>query len=212
MKAIISDMFDKYEPVMIRLAERPFVRACVLGLRARWDQNREPPPQPTLQAADSNQARTAAEEEEAWFNRSDEEGTSGSNVVPVKRKRPQQKRKSPAKGALGLDYDESDSEGSVEGDSPKVTETTQLAEDLTDVELKIRAKRQRAEQEEEEDGAMAGLLGKPGAVGRKLRGEKSEQKSEQKGDEGEAAGGSNQVKDKKIRLSLTGLGKKLGRT
>jgi len=191
MKAIIVDMFEKYEPTMLRLSERPYARSYILGLRAKWDQYREPPPQPTVQAVESNQTRSIADEEEAWFHRSDEDDASTS-ILPVKRKRLQGgKRKPPAKssGALGLDYDDaSDSEGSVEGDSPKSSETTQLVDDLTDVELKIRAKRQRAEQDEG-DGALADLVGKT---------VKKEQQSD--------------TKEKKIRLSLGGLGKKLSKT
>jgi protein phosphatase-4 regulatory subunit 3 len=208
MKAIIIDMFDKYEPTMARLAERPYVRLCVLGLRVRWDQYREPPPQPTAQALESNQTKTAAEEEEDWFNRSDEEGASPAtrSLLPSKRKRllrKQQLASPKSSGALGLDYDDaSDSEGSVEGEkATSNVETNQLVDDLTDVEAKIRAKRQRAEQEDE-DGALAGLVGKTGAASKKG--------DDMGGGGGQPSGGN--TKEKKIRLSLGGLAKKLNKT
>lgn len=159
MKGIIVDIFEKHEPTMVRLAERPYVRPYILALRVRWDQYREPPPPP--QATESNQTVSAAEEEEAWFN-SDE---------PVRKR-----TKPPAQGLLDEYDDASDSE-----DSPDEA----LAEELTDVELKVRAKRER--EEEEEEGALAGLVGKP----------RREEPAE------------DPPKDKKIRLSLSALSKKL---
>lgn len=246
MKPIIVDMFEKYEPVMTRLAERPFVRSYVLGLRIRWDQYKEPPPPPPPQTAESSKARTVAEEEDAWFQQSDDEDANGGDTstsdsssesqVPAKRKRvfqatgPSPKRPSPSKPtpALGLDYDDaSDSEGSTDGESPKATgrrpspsidstETEHLAEELTDVEQKVRAKRMRNEEEEEEAGGFADLVkgvkkggagsasGGPQASARTVKEEKESTA------EGAASGGSGGGKEKKIRLSLSGLSKKFG--
>lgn len=177
MKGIIVDMFERYESTMARLAERPYVRSYMMGLRLRWDQYKEPPPRPAT-AVEANQTRSAADEEEAWFNRSDEEAES-SSLLPVKRKRAAGSSAKRSEGAaLGLDYDDaSDSEG--EGDS----KGNQLAEGLTDVELKIRAKRLR---EEEDEGLVVRAASK-----------KVEATAEQGG------------KEKKIRLSFAGLGKKL---
>lgn len=73
----------------------------------------------------------------------------------------------PAPSALGLDYeDNSDSEGSAGAASPRGGElvpTEELAEEMGDVAMKMRQKRQRAE---EDDEGFAGLLGKAAAMSR----------------------------------------------
>ncbi|BEJ13212.1 hypothetical protein CspHIS471_0303860 [Cutaneotrichosporon sp. HIS471] len=177
MKAIIMDMFDKHEAQLTRLTERPFVRAYVLGLRIRWEQFKEPPPQPPPQAIVEATKRTATDEEEAWFNQSDDEtdaeGESTAPHVPVKRKRTQQSGPAPKRlssggggSALGLDYDDaSDSDGSAGGESPKIVPAnppagteSELVEGLSDVEKRVRAKRIRQE-EEEEGSALSDLIG-----------------------------------------------------
>ncbi|GMK58191.1 hypothetical protein CspeluHIS016_0502230 [Cutaneotrichosporon spelunceum] len=176
MKAIIMDMFGKHEALLTQLTERPFVRAYILGLRIRWDQFKEPPPQPPPQAIVEATRRTATDEEEAWFNQSDEEtGADGESTVPhlpAKRKRNQQSGPAPKRlssggggSALGLDYDDaSDSDGSTGGESPKVVPTnppagteSELVEGLSDVEKRVRAKRIR-EEEEEEGSAFSELM------------------------------------------------------
>jgi hypothetical protein len=219
MKPIIMDMFDKYEPIMTRLAERPFVRAYAHGLRTRWEQYKEPPPPPPAQVVEQEKTRSAAEEEEAWFIQSDEEDAdadgSGSPQVPSKRKRllqagPSSKRQLSSKaGGLGLDYDDaSDSEGSAD-ESPKQpppAENGYEEDALSDVMLKARAKREREEQENEEEGAFANLLaGKkpPGEAGDSSKAPTSEASSSADATDGDSP-------EKKIKLSLGSLGKKLG--
>ncbi|KLT39487.1 DUF625-domain-containing protein [Cutaneotrichosporon oleaginosum] len=223
MKAIIMDMFDKHEALLNRLTERPFVRAYILGLRIRWDQFKEPPPQPPPQAVAEAAKRTAADEEEAWFNQSDDEvdgnRDNSTRHVPVKRKRapqsaPARKRLSSGGGsALGLDYDDaSDSDGSAGGESaggesPKVapiqtaTADSELAEGLSDVEQRVRAKRIRKE-EEEESSAFSELMGGGNKVATK-DGSPGGNKVVHGHEGGSPAG-----KDKKIRLSLGGIGRK----
>lgn len=218
MKPIIMDMFDKYEPIMTRLAERPFVRAYAQGLRTRWEQYKEPPPPPPAQVVEQEKTRSAAEEEEAWFIQSDEEDAdadgSGSPQVPSKRKRllqagPSSKRQLSSKaGGLGLDYDDaSDSEGSAD-ESPKQPppENGHDEDALSDVMLKARAKREREEEENEEEGAFASLL-----AGKKPPSEVSDS-SKASASEGSSSAGAAEgdSPEKKIKLSLGNVGKKLG--
>lgn len=208
MKAIIVDMFEKHEALLERLSTRPYVRPYIYGLKIRWAQFVEPPPEPPAQIAEAVQARSAAEEEEAWFNQSDEEEDSGRKVrLPAKRKRlphsgaPSPKRQTPPSAALGLDYDDdSGSEGSAGGESPKMRPSAptpdaeaNLADGLSDVEQKIRAKRLR--EEEEDDGVFASLVG--------AKEEPAETPVSPVKEEAE-------VKDKKIKLSLGSLGRTLG--
>lgn len=218
MKPIITDMFEKYEPIMSRLADRPFVRAYALGLRIRWEQYKEPPPPPPPQVVEQERTRSAAEEEEAWFIQSDDEDAhadgSANPQVPSKRKRllqagPSSKRQLSSKvGALGLDYDDaSDSEGSAD-ESPKQPppENGHEEDALSDVMLKARAKREREEQENEEDGAFANLLAGKKPPGEGTESSKPPPKSESTPtpeDEGDG-------QEKKIKLSLGSIGKKLG--
>lgn len=222
MKAIIMDMFDKHEALLTRLTERPFVRAYILGLRIRWDQFKEPPPQPPPQAVAEASKRTAADEEEAWFNQSDDEteadGDSTTLHMPIKRKRTQQRGPAPKRlssgggSALGLDYDDaSDSDGSAGGESPKIGPTnppaatdSELVEGLSDVEKRVRAKRIRKE-EEEEGSAFSELMGGSNKTGGPKDGSGGAVKVVH--EEG-AEGGGPPGKDKKIRLSLGGIGRK----
>ncbi|WOO79694.1 putative protein [Vanrija pseudolonga] len=236
MKPIIVDMFDKHEDIMTRLGDRPYVRGYVVGLRVRWEQYKEPPPAPPPPVAESSKIRSSADDQDGWFNQSEDEteGETEAAVagahVPLKRKRGLQagnagKRQSPAKTtaspALGLDYDDaSDSDGSTGGESPKVRPVTltfgdladtqhQLSDDLSDVALKIRAKRMR-EEEEEEAGGLADLVG--GGKGSSVKKEPAKEGGEG-ASRASVASGSGPVaadgKEKKIRLSLGGLGKKL---
>lgn len=225
MKAIIVDMFEKHEALLDRLARRPYVRSYVVGLRLRWEQFTEPPPEPPAQVVEAVQARTAAEEEEAWFNQSDEEdaGRKGESVhLPVKRKRvaqsgasaPSPKRQTPPTAALGLDYDDaSDSEGSTGGESPKARPSAptpeaaeaDLAEGLSEVEQKIRAKRLR--DEDEDEGVFAQLVAPKDGAAEAVSPSgplQSAVKTESEVDLGGAG------KDKKIKLSLGSLGRTLG--
>lgn len=236
MKPIIVDMFDKHEDIMTRLAGRPFVRGYVVGLRVRWEQYKEPPPAPPPQVAESSKIRSSADDQDGWFNQSEDETEGETETaaagahVPLKRKRGLQagnagKRQSPAKTttspALGLDYDDaSDSDGSTGGESPKVRPVSlnfgdladtqhQLSDDLSDVALKIRAKRMR-EEEEEEAGGLADLIG--GGKGSSVK--KEPAKEAEGASRAPVAGGGSPAaaadgKEKKIRLSLGGLGKKL---
>ncbi len=223
MKTIIMDMFDKNEALLTRLTERPFVRAYILGLRIRWEQFKEPPPQPPPQAIAEATKRTAADEEEAWFNQSDDDtdadGEATALHMPVKRKRAQQSGPAPKRlssgggSALGLDYDDaSDSDGSAGGESPKIAPTnppsateSELVEGLSDVEKRVRAKRIRKEEEEE------------GSAFSELMGGGSKSSTPKEGGSGGAVkvvheegveSGSPAGKDKKIRLSLGGIGRK----
>lgn len=217
MKPIITDMFDKYEPIMSRLADRPFVRHYAIGLRVRWEQYKEPPPPPPAQVVDQEKTRSAAEEEEAWFIQSDDEDAdtdgSGSPQVPSKRKRllqagPSSKRQLSSKaGGLGLDYDDaSDSEGSAD-ESPKQPppENGHEEDALSDVMLKARAKREREEQENEEEGAFASLL-----AGKKPPGEGSDSSKASETEGSSPSEAESDSPEKKIKLSLGNLGKKLG--
>ncbi|KAL1409675.1 Platinum sensitivity protein [Vanrija albida] len=237
MKPIIVDMFDKHDDIMTRLADRPYVRGYVVGLRVRWEQYKEPPPPPPAQVAESSKIRSSADDQDGWFNQSEDETEGEAETaatgahVPLKRKRGLQaghagKRQSapkPISPALGLDYDDaSDSDGSTGGESPIVrpdgspfgdlSETQhQLSDDLSDVAQKIRAKRMR-EEEEEEAGGLADLVGGGGkspaakkeSAAATKEGEGSSRPTAPTGN-GKAAEG----KEKKIRLSLGGLGKKL---
>lgn len=225
MKPIVMDMFDKHEALLSRLTERPFVRAYILGLRLRWEQFKEPPPQPPPQVVAEASKRSAADEEEAWFNQSDDEegdadGESTVPSLPVKRKRAQQqsggpspKRLSAGSGssALGLDYDDaSDSDGSTGAESPKVRPLvpapepdSDLVEGLSDVERKIRAKRIRNE-EEEEGSAFTELMSGPRKDASGAAFPVKVVHEEDAATEGGGAG-----RDKKIRLSLGNLGRKL---
>lgn len=217
MKPIITDMFDKYESIMSGLAERPYVKAYAHGLRVRWEQYKEPPPPPPAQVVEQERTRSAAEEEEAWFIQSDDEEAdadgSGSPQVPSKRKRllqagPSSKRQLSSKvGGLGLDYDDaSDSEGSAD-ESPKQPppENGHEEDALSDVMLKARAKREREEQENEEEGAFASLL-----AGKKPPGEGNETAKAPAAEGSSSAEAEGDAQEKKIKLSLGNLGKKLG--
>ena len=161
----------------------------------------------------------AAEAEEDYFNASDEEEIGPK--LPVKRKRMMTLGGGHARkrsgGMLGLDYDDSsDSEGSTGGQSPRltdpnVTEESQsgpaitpseaLQEDLGDVTLRMRAKRER--DEEEEEGFVGMLLGKPPAA--------IPTKREKEIEGGGGKGDGTPVKEShKLKLSFGGFGRKLG--
>lgn len=218
------DMFDKHGDLLSRLTERPFVRAYVMGLRLRWEQFKEPPPQPPPQVVAEASKRTAADEEEAWFNQSDDEadadGESTVSHVPVKRKRAKQSGPSPKRlsagggSALGLDYDDaSDSDGSAGAESPKsrlsvpAPETdSELAEGLSDVERKIRAKRIRNEEEEEGSVFTELMTGGKGAVAQKDASGAALPVKLVHDEAAPAEGGAG--KEKKIKLSLGSLGRK----
>lgn len=216
MKPIITDMFDRYEPIMSRLAERSFVRAYAIGLRVRWEQAKEPPPPPPAQVVEQEKSRSTAEEEEAWFIQSDDEDAdtdgSGSPQVPSKRKRllqagPSSKRQLSSKaGGLGLDYDDaSDSEGSADEGSKQAPKNGHEEDALADVMLKARAKREREEQENEGDGAFANLL-----VGKKPSENSSASPKSAAAEGSSATDGEGDSQEKKIKLSLGSVGKKLG--
>lgn len=168
------------------------MRAFVTGLTTRFDQNNEPPPPPAQPEAESSRWTRATEaEEEDYFNASDDEEIGPKlPAVPEtkivtwkKRKRMLPRGGAPKKragpvtkngAALGLDYDDgSDSDGSAGSQSPRrgmppatppvITPSEELEKDLGDVALKIRAKRQREEEEEEGFASLVGKGGKKGA-------------------------------------------------
>ncbi|OCF33154.1 hypothetical protein I316_05199 [Kwoniella heveanensis BCC8398] len=81
LKNIINYMFDDHRREIEQLADRPYLRAIVNGLRSRFEINSEPPPPPPAisQEAESSKSwgtRAAAEEEE-YFNASDDEEVIG---------------------------------------------------------------------------------------------------------------------------------------
>lgn len=131
---------------------------------------------------------------------------------------------------MGLDYeDNSDSEGSTGAASPRLepasasaTDESELADDLGDVAMKMRQKRQR---EEDDDEGFAGLLGKASAMGGGGRatavvddaGEAPKEgwlaslrlKDKDRDKDKDKAGSGKEEGGKKIRLNL-GMGKRLG--
>ncbi|WVR03282.1 hypothetical protein IAU60_000273 [Kwoniella sp. DSM 27419] len=102
IKMFISWLFRSCRDRMDRLAERPFPRAIINGLRSRWEINNEPPPVARVEPSEAESSKAietrAAAAEEEYFNASDDEeesgakaveGTkgSGSPLAPQKRKR-----------------------------------------------------------------------------------------------------------------------------
>lgn len=187
IKPIINHIFDNYRACLEALGQRPYLRAFIQGLTTRWEQNNEPtpaPPQLDSEASTNTGSgsgwKTQAQEED-YFNGSDEEETPKR---PNKRQKPVQVA-TPTRGRANtgvqrspttrskpslVDYDEgSDSDGSNGTQSPRqpgsgsgLGATQELEEDLGDVAMRMRAKRQR---EEEDDEGFAGLLGIAKAAG-----------------------------------------------
>ncbi len=229
IKPIINYLFDNFRPRIEALSSRPFLRSFIHGLTARWEQNNEPPPAPPPADAESSKAwsnRAAEAEEEDYFNASDEEEIGPK--PPAKRKRmitigggPPKKR---GGGMLGLDYDDGDSEGSggsqsprllavigkeESGSGPVITSPEELEGDLGDVAMRMRAKRLREEQEEE---GFAGMLVAKKPVWTNPRKEKEKEKEKEE-KENVGGGGKREgtpIKEKKLKLSFTGFGKRLG--
>ena len=187
IKPIINHIFDNYRARLEALGKRPYLRAFIQGLTTRWEQNNEPPPAPpqldseaSTNTGSGSGWKTQAQEED-YFNGSDEEETPKR---PSKRQKPitnttltrgrvttgvQRSPTTRSKPSL-VDYDDgSDSDGSNGTQSPSqpgsglgLGATQDLEEDLGDVAMRMRAKRQR---EEEDDEGFAGLLGMAKAAG-----------------------------------------------
>jgi protein phosphatase-4 regulatory subunit 3 len=186
IKPIINHIFDNYRSRLEALGQRPYLRAFIQGLTTRWEQNNEPPPAPPQLDAEGTASGSASgwktqAQEEDYFNGSDEEETpkrpNKRQKQPIQSKptttstrgRSPSAQRSPntrSKPSLGLDYDDgSDSDGSNGTQSPRQSAavvTAELEDDLGDVAMRMRAKRQR---EEEDDEGFAGLLGIAKAAG-----------------------------------------------
>ncbi|ODN80464.1 hypothetical protein L202_02704 [Cryptococcus amylolentus CBS 6039] len=108
LKTILNYLFDSYTDRLEALARRPLLRTCLVGLKARWEMNNEPPPlppglSPSELAASASKTDVGEgdswiegeKREEDYFNGSDDdEGSSPSGPskseegsVPAKRKR-----------------------------------------------------------------------------------------------------------------------------
>ena len=186
IKPIINHIFDNYRTRLEALGQRPYLRAFIQGLTTRWEQNNEPPPAPPQLDAEASSNTGSGSgwknqaQEEDYFNGSDEEDTPKR---PNKRPKPPFPTATPTRGRANtgvqrspttrskpslVDYDDgSDSDGSNGTQSPRqpggsVDATQELEEDLGDVAMRMRAKRQR---EEEDDEGFAGLLGIAKAAG-----------------------------------------------
>jgi len=186
IKPIINHIFDNYRTRLEALGQRPYLRAFIQGLTTRWEQNNEPPPAPPQLDAEASSNPGSGSgwknqaQEEDYFNGSDEEDTPKR---PNKRPKPPFPTATPTRGRANagvqrspttrskpslVDYDDgSDSDGSNGTQSPRqpggsVDATQELEEDLGDVAMRMRAKRQR---EEEDDEGFAGLLGIAKAAG-----------------------------------------------